>query len=133
MSDDSQLDGPPRPIRQRRLPSLSMPSMPRVERSPTVPQRGYPDDVSFPRLATSPTLPPVAFNDYYAAVAQGGRYAPPPPPVIYPHRPPPGYNGYADASMVYGDGAMPRTRVIQAQPGNIPLSDSEPEAEWAMV
>uniref|UniRef100_A0A914X220 Uncharacterized protein n=1 Tax=Plectus sambesii TaxID=2011161 RepID=A0A914X220_9BILA len=90
------------------------------------------DAVSFSRLAVSPTLLPVGFNDYYAPI---GRYAPPPAPIMYPHRPPPGYNGYSDAPLMYraDDPALPRTRVIQAQPGNIPLSDSEPEADWAMI
>lgn len=133
MSDDSQLVGPPRSLRQRHLPSLSMPSMPRVERSPTVPQRGYPDDVSFPRLATSPTLPTVGFNEFYPG--SGGRYAPPPAPMIYPHRAPPVYNNYGDPSVMYhvDDAALQRSRVIRAQPGNVPLSDSEPEPDWPMI
>lgn len=38
-------------------------------------------------------------------------------------------------TVVYAQDNGPRTRVIQAQPGSIPLSDSEPEDEhrWAVV
>ncbi|KAE9412850.1 hypothetical protein Angca_007910, partial [Angiostrongylus cantonensis] len=123
-------------VRQRRLPLVgSIPLVGNI-RSPLFNASSYTDQFATPPYRPPSVTSPIPTHQDYYTSKENYYNIPSPSPAgndIY-H----GYNRFSTSrypSVVYAHENGPRTRIIQAQSGSIPLSDSESDDEgrWAVV